>query len=938
MKKTALLFTAALMLFMILGVASAAETDNVTSTEDVNLITENNEISLNDSNSDSVLKSAADDDKESALFSSDENNSISAENESSSNSTPVKVNTQLSIGNTYYSKSNSVFKVTLKDFDGNALSGKVVSLKINGKTYKGTTGTDGAVNIKTASLKTGSYSATATFAGDNETIKSTLSKKVNVYNSIGGRTNPTYAYGDSIVYSATFWAGNTQLSNTSVKFTFNGKTYTVKTDSKGLAKFTASTPKPGKYNIKLYNPYSKQTTTNTIKINKAKTKITGSNAYVLPKTKYTYSVKLVNAKKSTALKNTKVYFTYNQKTKAVTTDSTGTAKMTLPALSAGTYKITYSYRGSSKYYAISSTSKIYVKASTTTLTASNLKMQYNDGSLFSLKATNSAKKALANKTVKFTFNGKTTSVKTDSNGVAKLAIGNLKPGTYTVKTKYSTAGLKDYNTKSNTVTIKKQTVSVVAGDLVMEHNNLKNYEVTIKNKTGSPLEGLKVEFGLNSKNHQVTTASDGTATLAINEKIGYYPVTVELGTNPYYTSSKVTKHILVNGTKFSANDITVTVGSGDKFSVTLLDGQDKPISGKTVKFTLNNKETSVQTDAKGIASLDISGLAKGTYTVSFTDGTLSDSKKINVVQTVTLKQVIAASQNVKKYIENNEQLPKTVTVGGITLTTAQYLYLAAQAIINLEANSKANINIKVVTDPAKPEGAANLGNLYNYLQVAKSIVNTINSKGIMPNSVSSTLGNIGYDGLVYALARVVAFYDDYAIMPNYVAIKVIESSISSSLNTKNNIKDLKPYLKSTTNCQVGNSKIKSIVDSVTSGLTTDKAKATAIYNYVRDKVSYSFYYNTRYGAVGTLNSKTGNCVDQSHLLIAMFRTAGLAARYAHGTCHFSDGTYGHVWTQVLIGDTWIVADPTSIRNSFGNVVNWNNYNYQLKGFYAGIEF
>ena len=209
----------------------------------------------------------------------------------------------------------------------------------------------------------------------------------------------------------------------------------------------------------------------------------------------------------------------------------------------------------------------------------------------------------------------------------------------------------------------------------------------------------------------------------------------------------------------------------------------------------------------------------------------------------------------------------------------------------------------------------------------------------MPNSISSNLGNIGYNGWVYAAARVVAYYGDNSFMPNYVTIKTYSGgSTSSSLNSKNTITNLAPYLKSSTNCQVGNDKIKSIVNSVTAGLTTDLAKAKAIYNYVRDAISYSFYYDTKYGAVGTLNAKTGNCVDQAHLLIAMYRTAGLAARYVHGTCTFSSGTYGHVWAQVLIGDTWIVSDPTSARNSFGTVVNWNNYNYQLKGYYPSIAF
>ena len=225
-------------------------------------------------------------------------------------------------------------------------------------------------------------------------------------------------------------------------------------------------------------------------------------------------------------------------------------------------------------------------------------------------------------------------------------------------------------------------------------------------------------------------------------------------------------------------------------------------------------------------------------------------------------------------------------------------------------------------------------------QLQKSIIQTADSKGQMPNSVSSDVGDIGYKGVVYAFARVVAFYGDNNIMPAYVAIKSLTSSSSStsSLNSKNTITNLAAYLAASTNCQVNNTKIKQLVTKLTQGLTTDKEKATAIYNYVRDTISYSFYYDTKYGAVGTLNSKKGNCVDHSHLLVAMYRTAGLAARYVHGTCTFTSGTYGHVWTQVLIGDTWVVSDATSPRNSFGKVVNWNSNSYTLKGYFASIGF
>ena len=153
------------------------------------------------------------------------------------------------------------------------------------------------------------------------------------------------------------------------------------------------------------------------------------------------------------------------------------------------------------------------------------------------------------------------------------------------------------------------------------------------------------------------------------------------------------------------------------------------------------------------------------------------------------------------------------------------------------------------------------------------------------------------------------------------------------------VKKTSPYLLPTANCQVDNAQIMKIVAKLTSGKTSDSSKARAIFNYVRDTISYSFYYDTRFGAVGTLEAGTGNCVDHSHLLIAMYRAAGLPARYVHGTCTFSSGnTYGHVWAQVLIDDDWIVSDACSSRNSFGEIVNWNTNSYSLHGYYTSLPF
>jgi hypothetical protein len=114
------------------------------------------------------------------------------------------------------------------------------------------------------------------------------------------------------------------------------------------------------------------------------------------------------------------------------------------------------------------------------------------------------------------------------------------------------------------------------------------------------------------------------------------------------------------------------------------------------------------------------------------------------------------------------------------------------------------------------------------------------------------------------------------------------------------------------------SSIRALAASLTRGTTSKYKKGTKIFNWVRDHIRYSFYYNTKYGASGTLKHRSGNCVDHSHLIVALSRAAGLQAKYAHGKVRFPSGKiYGHVWALVKVNGKWYKADATSSRNSFG---------------------
>ncbi len=56
----------------------------------------------------------------------------------------------------------------------------------------------------------------------------------------------------------------------------------------------------------------------------------------------------------------------------------------------------------------------------------------------------------------------------------------------------------------------------------------------------------------------------------------------------------------------------------------------------------------------------------------------------------------------------------------------------------------------------------------------------------------------------------------------------------------------------------------------------------AIYNYVKNNIGYEYYYGSRKGASGTLDSLGGNDLDQASLLIAMLRYQGYEAEYVKG--------------------------------------------------------
>jgi transglutaminase-like putative cysteine protease len=307
----------------------------------------------------------------------------------------------------------------------------------------------------------------------------------------------------------------------------------------------------------------------------------------------------------------------------------------------------------------------------------------------------------------------------------------------------------------------------------------------------------------------------------------------------------------------------------------------------------------------------------------------------------TREQILAAANSLKSYIDRNQSLPGYVQVANQRIGIAQFLHLMVKCLNQINLGKNTPIAPVTAGEAANPAGDAS-GTLTRseYLKVASTVQGFMEKNHRAPNYAGSSKGRISYESLVYSISRILSFYSKNGRLPKTVTVTRLASSLKNRPeNDPYSGESTARYLASSANCPVDSPEIRSLASEITGGLTSTFSRAEAIFGWVRDNINYSFYYNTKYGAVGTLKNRTGNCVDHAHLLVALARAAGIPARYVHGTCNFTSGNvYGHVWAQLLVGDTWYAADATSSRNSLGVVNNWNTSSAVIKGIYASLPF
>ena len=166
---------------------------------------------------------------------------------------PTSVNKTLTFNKT---KSNAVIQapkvtaiynvaknlvITLKDSNGNALFGKYVTVKVGSVSKRLKTDKNGKVSLNVATLVPKSYVASISFAGDDDYNKASSTVKVVVSKAVPKLSAKAKTFKKSVKvkkYKVTLKNNlNKVLKNVKLTVKVNKRTYSAKTNSKGVATF-----------------------------------------------------------------------------------------------------------------------------------------------------------------------------------------------------------------------------------------------------------------------------------------------------------------------------------------------------------------------------------------------------------------------------------------------------------------------------------------------------------------------------------------------------------------------------------------------------------------------------------------------------------------------------------------------------------------------------
>ena len=461
---------------------------------------------------------------------------------------------------------------------------------------------DGKGSLTLSGLASGSYDVVAKFNGDDKYLASEDSAKFNVAKlaSTIDIAVDNIKVGEDAVISVALPDDATG----EVTIIVNGKNYTVMTKY-GMASVTISDLANGTYSVDafyngddIYAPIKNSTAFTVSKVSDYNMTvdiadiIKGENATITVSVPEDGTGNVIVTINGTDYKGTVV---------------NGTAKVIIPGLDEGTYKVVTFYTGDNKYDSMIVNGTIIVNKNTkTTLTMDNLVKYFNGPQKLMAKLVDGFGNPIANATVYFTINGKVYARITDENGTASIAI-RLLPGEYKASALFN--GTKDHDkaTANATVTVKS---TIFGNDTTLYFRNGTQYMAKFLDSDGKALANTDVKFNINGVFYTRVTDENGIARLNIRLDPASYIITAY---NPVTGEQKANNITVLP--RIIAKDLSMKYLDGSTFNAALVDGQGKAISGVNITFNINGVFYHRTTNADGVTKLNIR-LMPGEYIIT----------------------------------------------------------------------------------------------------------------------------------------------------------------------------------------------------------------------------------------------------------------------------------------------------------------------------------
>ena len=143
------------------------------------------------------------------------------------------------------------------------------------------------------------------------------------------------------------------------------------------------------------------------------------------------------------------------------------------------------------------------------------------------------------------------------------------------------------------------------------------------------------------------------------------------------------------------------------------------------------------------------------------------------------RAVLESSTNIKVFVEKNNQLPNYVTIDGIKYNMEQYMYISSRLMIQviLDADSFITCDFKK-HNIDKPKIIPIMDNIdkQTFYDMNKRVVNYMNKNEKAPLYVASKYGDVQFQAYIYANAKILNYYRNYGIMPNYVSLNLYKNN------------------------------------------------------------------------------------------------------------------------------------------------------------------